>query len=130
MNYRNPIYTADGRINCEIEHPALGWIPFTASPEDPEDHGRHLFAEIVESGAEIAPCPPKPQEQVEREVRRERDARLAELDKIVSNPLRWDSYTTEKQNELSEYRQALLDVPQQGGLPYEVKWPEHPLELI
>lgn len=130
MNYRNPIYTANGQIDCEIEHPEFGWIPFTSSPEDSEEHGRLLFAEILESGIEIAPCPPRPPEQVAKEVRRERDTRLSELDKIVSNPLRWASYTTEKQNELSEYRQALLDVPQQEGFPYEVKWPEHPLELI
>lgn len=27
-----------------IEHPDLGIIPFTASPDDPEDYGRELFA--------------------------------------------------------------------------------------
>jgi len=130
MNVKSARYNGNGTIDCEIEHPVYGWIPFTASPDDQEELGRRLFSEIIGSGDEIAPCPPKTEEQVAREVRRERDSRLQELDKIVSNPLRWASYTTEKQNELSEYRQALLDVPQQEGFPYEVKWPEHPLELI
>lgn len=33
-NWRNPQYNAAGTIDCEIEHPALGWIPFTARPSD------------------------------------------------------------------------------------------------
>jgi hypothetical protein len=44
MQVRNPIYTSDGRIDMEIEHPVHGWIPFTADPNDPEGHGRELFA--------------------------------------------------------------------------------------
>lgn len=129
-NYRNPWYEESGDITCEIEHPDYGWIPFTASPDDPEEFGRKLFAEVVWSAVEIAPCPPKSPEQIAQEVRWERDARLAELDKVVSNPLHWHSYTPEQQNELAEYRQALLDVPQQEGFPHEVEWPEHPPQLI
>lgn len=34
MNYRNPVFTADGRIDCEIQHPVYGWIPFTVDPAD------------------------------------------------------------------------------------------------
>lgn len=34
MNYRNAKRLADGRIDCEIEHPLYGWIPFTADPAD------------------------------------------------------------------------------------------------
>lgn len=128
-NYRNPRYEESGDITCEIEHPDYGWIPFTASPDDPEEFGRRLFAEIVGSGVEIASCQPKSTEQLAQEVRWGRDERLKELDKVVSNPLRWGSYTPEQQNELAEYRQALLDVPQQDGFPHSVKWPVPP-ELI
>lgn len=35
MEYRNPkISTPDGWIDCEINHPQYGWIPFTANPAD------------------------------------------------------------------------------------------------
>lgn len=34
MNYRNAKRLLDGRIDCEIEHPSLGWIPFTCDPND------------------------------------------------------------------------------------------------
>ncbi|MGR3495233.1 hypothetical protein [Citreimonas sp.] len=65
MDYRNAEYTRDGRITCEIDHPVLGWIAFTADPDDVEPLGRHLFAAITEAGGiadapEPAP-PPVPQ---------------------------------------------------------------------
>jgi len=51
------------------------------------------------------------------QVRTDRDARLAQLDAIVTNPLRWAAFTPEAQTALAAYRQALLDVPQQAGFP-------------
>lgn len=30
MEIRNPIYIANGGIDCEINHPVYGWIPYTA----------------------------------------------------------------------------------------------------
>ena len=60
MNFRNPIYNALGTIDCEIEHPVYGWIPFTASPDDPEQHGKDIYAAIIAAG-NIAPyVPPEP----------------------------------------------------------------------
>lgn len=34
MEYRNARIIWDNLINCEINHPTLGWIPFTANPND------------------------------------------------------------------------------------------------
>lgn len=43
-------------IDMEIEHPVYGWIPFTASPNDPEEHGRVLYSEAKEGKlGQIAP---------------------------------------------------------------------------
>ena len=55
MEYRNPVYVStDGRmIDCELNHPQLGWIPFTASPDDVEKRGRDLHALIIAQGAVI-----------------------------------------------------------------------------
>ena len=33
-NFRNPFFNNIGTIDCEIEHPVFGWIPFTCSPDD------------------------------------------------------------------------------------------------
>lgn len=43
MNIRNPKWTATGMIDCEIDHPQYGWIPFTAAPDDTEANGREIF---------------------------------------------------------------------------------------
>lgn len=45
MQVRNPKRNHDGTIDLEIDHPKFGWITFTASPSDPEEHGRKIFAE-------------------------------------------------------------------------------------
>lgn len=38
---RDPKYNSNGiTIDIEMNHPIYGWIPFTASPNDPEEYGR------------------------------------------------------------------------------------------
>ena len=34
MEYRNPQWSINDWIDCEINHPKFGWIPFTANPDD------------------------------------------------------------------------------------------------
>jgi hypothetical protein len=48
MQIRKLHYNAFNTIDCEIEHPQFGWIPFTASPDDTEQMGRVIYAEAVE----------------------------------------------------------------------------------
>ena len=48
MQARNPKHAEGGAIDCEIQHPEFGWIPFTASPNDPEEFGRALHAELLQ----------------------------------------------------------------------------------
>lgn len=55
-------YTECGDIDMLVEHPVFGLIPFTASPNDCEAHGRDLFAraKVGEFGpvaAYVAPVP-------------------------------------------------------------------------
>lgn len=60
-------------------------------------------------------------------VRAERDMKLAtEVDPISGNALRWASLTAEQQQAWADYRQALLDIPQQAGFPHDVVWPAKP----
>lgn len=60
------------------------------------------------------------------EVRGKRNALLDGLDKVVSNPLRYGSYSSEQMLELITYRQDLLDITKQAGFPTKVKWPDKP----
>ena len=60
-------------------------------------------------------------------VRKHRDSILeSEVDPISSNALRWASMTAEQQQAWADYRQALLDIPQQSGFPHDVVWPTKP----
>jgi hypothetical protein len=51
VEYRTPAFNASGSIDVEINHPDFGWIPFTASPDDCEDHGRQMFADLQPEAA-------------------------------------------------------------------------------
>jgi len=59
-------------------------------------------------------------------VRSERDRLLIQMDRVISNPLRWNAMSEALQQQYAKYRQALLDVPQQTGFPENVAWPEPP----
>ena len=66
MDYRNAHYNQYGTVDLEINHPDYGWIPFTASPNDPDESGRELYAQVVAAGniapfdPSTAPPPPRP----------------------------------------------------------------------
>jgi hypothetical protein len=42
------------------------------------------------------------------------------------NAVRWSGLTEQQKNDLTSYRQALLDVPQQLGFPAIINWPDPP----
>ena len=63
-------------------------------------------------------------EATERLARNYRDVLLGTIDKI--NPVWWASMTSEQQSRVIQYRQELLGVPQQGGFPVKILWPEKP----
>lgn len=129
MQVKNPKYNHAGCVDCEIEHPVYGWIPFTASPDDVEQHGRELYAEAISGKfgpiAAYVPPPPPSVEQIAAGARNERDRLLAESDKYVL-PDRWAMMTPEQQAAWSAYRQALRDITTQPGFPTEINWPVKP----
>jgi len=56
MDIRNAKYNAFGTIDCEVDHPVYGWIPFTADPDDVEPLGAEVFNAAQSSAAAyIAP---------------------------------------------------------------------------
>ena len=59
--------------------------------------------------------------------RNERNQLLANIDRI--NPIWYASLSAEQQQELIEYRLALLAVPQQTDFPVTVTWPVKPTWL-
>jgi hypothetical protein len=102
-------------------------LPFTADPNDLEEHGRDVFARAIagEFGT-IAEWTPPTTEELAANARSQRDTLLQEVDSIVGNPLRWASFSQTQQTACADYRQALLDVPQQPGFPNTINWPTKP----
>lgn len=62
--------------------------------------------------------------ELEQRVRNNRDKLLKSVDAI--SPVYWASVDQNKQKEWIDYRQGLLDVPQQPGFPDKVEWPSKP----
>ena len=132
MNYRNAKYiNNNGWIDCELEHPEFGWIPYTLNPADTDMtiNNDDLLAAMEAAGDVAAYVPPTQAEldaTLSDQLRMERDGLLLEVDAFVGNPLRWATLSAEQQDAWAVYRQALLDVPQQDGFPNEVVWPVKP----
>ncbi len=115
------------QFDLEINHPDYGWIPYSLTPWDTDMtvDNAELLSLI---GTNFTPF-----SQADHDARFaafERDARDVklrnEVDPIVTNPLRWADLTTEKQNEWTQYRTDLLNVPQQAGFPNTINWPTKP----
>jgi hypothetical protein len=67
-------------------------------------------------------------EYLSQRVRDERNTKLvAEVDPIVSNPLRWAEFSEEEKNKWVTYRRELLEVSNQAEFPFDVKWPIKPI---
>lgn len=130
---REPKYSSpDGKmIDVIYSHQFMGDLPFTATPDDITDLGREIFDMAIKGKfGEIQPYEGRSQFELEGDLVREvRDGLLRELDSVVSNPIRWATLTPENQQELITYRQALLDIPEQEGFPFEVVYPDKPNPL-
>ena len=116
-------------MEVEINHPIYGWIPYGLDPSDTDmtiDNDALMALIGTDFAAYVAPT----QEEIDADkavgVRAERNHTLATVvDPLVSNPLRWSDLTSEKQDEWSQYRTNLLNIPQQDSFP-TVTWPTRP----
>ena len=116
-------------MDVEINHPEHGWIPYTVDPADTDttiDNTAVMALIGSNFAAYVAPTQAELDAALASEVRADRDGRLAEVDAIAGNALRWADLTSAEQAEWSTYRQALLDVPQQAGFPDNVAWSTKP----
>jgi hypothetical protein len=135
MEYRNPRKNENGTIDCEINHPTYGWIPFTCYSFDigAEFDTQQLY-NIMNNDPNLIPyiAPPEPTEQeiynkLAVEARQKRNSLLiTQVDPIVSNPLRWAELSETTQQQYIQYRRDLLDITLQEGFPYNIVWPTKP----
>ena len=134
MKYRNAKYINDsGWVECEINHPEFGWIPYGLNPADTDMtvNNDDMLAAMAKSGDVAAYVPPTQaelDEALSAQLRMDRDALLSEVDAIAGNALRWSALDAKVQAAWAAYRQDLLDIPQQSGFPINVNWPVKPSE--
>lgn len=124
-SYDTAVKKTEGHIDCFIKHPKYGRIPYTCNKDDNPE-----FYAVMEADPNTKL--ETPEEYSEKKTFEERDRRnfllINEVDPIVGNPLRWESMSAEKQQEWRDYRQALLDIPQQPGFPLDIVIPKRPSE--
>jgi len=133
MNYTNvtnPKWSnaEHSTIDCEVTFDNIGTVPFTANPLDTSNPSSKQIFDECKNGNHgvIAEWTPPTTEQLAANARGQRDGLLSEVDSIVGNPLRWASFSQTQQTSWANYRQALLDVPQQAGFPNTINWPIKP----
>ena len=117
------------RMDVEINHPQHGWIPYTLDPSDTDMtiNNDDVMALIgTDFAAYVAPTQAELDAALASDIRADRDGRLAEVDAIAGNALRWAALDADTQAAWATYRQALLDVPQQADFPNTVTWPTKP----
>lgn len=134
IQIRNPIYSApdNSTIDCEIEHPVHGWIPFTANPNDVEPLGKEVYDACVAGEAgPIAPyVPPPPYVAPAAANKAEAERRLAATD-WVNQPDVYDPANTPhltNRDAFIAYRSALRAIavnPTEGNL----EWPTEPASI-
>lgn len=115
---RNPKWKNEAHtyLTCEVnfDHLPEEWVEFTCVPEgvDIYPHTGEIFNACAsgEYGAVEEFVRPELNRPVLLRAIRE-DLLITEVDPIVTNSLRWNSLTPEKQQEWTNYRQALLDLP-------------------
>lgn len=119
MKLRNAQYNALGTIDCEIEHPVYGWIPFTADPSDVEPIGAEVFSAAKANAAAYVE-PPVDLEALAAQARSKRNTLLAASDwtQVADAPVDQAAWAT--------YRQELRDITAQAGFPENISWPVAP----
>ena len=115
------------QFDVEINHPDYGWIPYSLAPWDTDTTiDNAALLELI--GSDYVPFSQSDHDA--RVATFERDTRdlklVVEVDPTVSNPLRWGDLSEQEQADVSAYRMALLDVPQQSGFPHTISWPTKP----
>ena len=121
---------ADGSIiNVEINTPNDGWVPYTLNTADTDttiDNSALLTLIGDDKEAFTSLTAEQNEAELAEAARMHRNFLLGEMDSILSNPLRWNAMSSDKQAEWTTYRQALLDVPAQSGFPETISWPTKP----
>lgn len=127
---------------CDSKHMLLGMnihlsdnsvMPYAYRVDGTEDNDGFICQAVKHdyiSGnfTEINECPDwkiqLEKEVLSLDVRSERNRLLSDTDHLIQSDY---PISDEKKQEIKVYRQALRDIPQQGGFPENTVWPDKPV---
>lgn len=107
-------------LDCEIEHPDFGWIPYTTGEND-NGIGKEIWDN--RDNLEIAEYEGLSDEILATQIRAQRDSLLNQTDYLMMSDYPIESDRLAK---VKIYRQALRDIPEQSGFPRSITWPDKP----
>lgn len=134
---KNPVYADAGKklINCEVKFPALGdeYVPFTASANDTEAHGREIFAQCVAGKwgkVKDYAAPVKSAEQLAAEALAEKRYLQSEAEGVIApleRAVRLGMATDEEKRQLGAWEtySVLLNRVSHEDVA-NITWPERP----
>lgn len=125
---RNLTKYLNGQVDCEILHETLGWIPFTADPNDTAPATLDVFAYITEHAININTLPPSSSIAANTITveRTWRDGQLAIADLAIMKLQDNDPSATFNLNKWRTYRIALRNWPQNPNFPNPAFRPVYP----
>jgi hypothetical protein len=116
---------ATSLIAADVTFEEIGTVSFTASPNDPEEHGREIFARA--SAGEFGSIAPYIR-NIEAEwnmIRMIRNQLISASD-WTQFPDAQTNLSEEKKTAWATYRQTLRDLTENYSDPKDVVWPEKP----
>jgi hypothetical protein len=99
-----------------------GWVDHAHFAQSPRNDGEIGWT-LLPSGEWDTGIVPPTLEERQAKARARRDKFLVKVVDVI-NPVRWEGIANKQ--DWIDYRQALLDVPQQAGFPDDVVWPIQP----
>ena len=125
---------SDERFQCVVDLTLDGKtevVGYVAVKGDVAATGQWVYEQIMSGAAgeisEYVPPAPPTNQELAMSARGYRSQLLQDVDVVVSNPLRWASYSEEQQAVIAKYRQDLLDITYQEGFPANIVWPQSPI---
>jgi hypothetical protein len=112
------------RMDVEIKHPKLGWIPYTLDVSDTDQTIRNDdLLTLIGSNFEVyvEPTQEEVAAKTANDVRGKRNLLLS-----ISDWTQVSDVPEQTKEKWTQYRQALRDLPEQQGFPFDVVWPTSP----
>ena len=131
MEFKNAKYNQHNAIDCEINHPVYGWIPFTADPNDVEPLGAEVYQAAIDAGNVAAYVEPEHVVVIPQTVSRfqaraalHNAGMLVDVEELIASPAT-DPITVIAWQDAQEFRRTS---PTIAGMAAALGWTDQQLD--